>query len=337
MPDLNPILQRPECATPHSGARVTVWILSFGSIGTMLGFLYGLAPMHVLGAYLLVPSLVGIGAIWLWRHRAHDQAFHTLMLVGLWGGIWGTLGYDLARVPLHYLGLNPFPPIRSYGMFVTGAQHATLTSDLAGTLYHFSNGVTFAWMYVLVMSRRHFAWAVLWGLVLETLAVVTPFGSVYGIRTAYVALGVAYFAHLFYGLPLGWACEDPQRALHALRSRRLKVASLVTLGLVAAFLTTAYEKPWRAPEIEVGEIVLGPDAIYRGWTRVPVDGQLTVTNAADSPLEIELRGVAPERVLAAGESWSPKLPTAGLFQLVVYGRTWRSAFLSVERDGFPLP
>jgi hypothetical protein len=327
----------PEGRAPHFGARVAVWFLSFGSIATMLGFLYGFAPMHVLGAFLLVPSLVGIGVVWLWRSRSGDDAFHTLMLIGLWGGIWGTLGYDLARVPLHYLGLNPFPPIRSYGMFVTGAQHATLTSDMVGTLYHFSNGVTFAWMYALIMSRRNFGWAVLWGLVLETLAVLTPFGSVYGIRTAYVALGVAYFAHLFYGLPLGWACENPKRTLQALKSRRLKVASLVTLGLVAVFLSTAYEKPWRAPEVGVGEIVVGPDAIYRGWTRVPVGGRLMIINAADMPLEVELRGVEPQFTLAPGQGWSPTLEEPGLFQLVVLGRPWRSAFVSVERDGYPLP
>lgn len=289
--------------------------------------------MWALGAFATVPSLVVlVGAHALARRRGHVELDRALT-VGVLGGWWGTLGYDLIRVPLHFVGLNPFPPIRSYGMFLLDAPNATWLSDLVGVGYHFSNGLTFGVLFAAVMAGRHWGWGVLWALVLEGIAVATPFGAVYGIRAAAVPLALAFFAHLYYGAPLGLAARNPQRTLDWLAKRRAMIhggAALLTV-IVVAFLVLAWE-PVGASRPAPGTVDLGPDAIVSGWTRVDARAPVRLHNSSAAPLVWRI--AARSGSLAPGESTELSLPV-GIHRVAVDERAWRSAGIIVERDGYP--
>lgn len=303
--------------------RAACFIACFGSIWTLLGFLYGIAPMHWLGVGLLLPSMAWLLGSWWWAARGGDEALAEAFWIGSVGGLWGTLGYDLIRVPLHFLGLNPFAPIRSYGMYLTNAPESLWWSDLAGALYHFSNGWSFGVMYALVMRGRHVGWAVVFALVLETFAYGTAYGTVYGLRTAPMVLAIAYFAHLYYGLPLGWVVADPARARAAWQTpwKRAVTAALtvsVIAVLVGGWPRHAEQRPGR---LHASEATLTP-----GWLRVPV-GQTVHVDGLESGVLI-----SGDKALGTGPL---RFDQPGLVPIQVQDGSQRSMVISVELDGFP--
>ena len=313
-------------------AAWAAFLLSFGSIAMLLAAMWRVAPMHV-GALLFgLPSVLALAALFVWARRRGHVALDRAMVAGVWGGLWGTLGYDLIRIPFHLAGFNPFQPIRSYGMFVLDAPHATVWTDLAGALYHASNGLTFGVMYAMVATRRRWAWAILFALLLETGAVFTPFGAVYGLRANVTALAIAYFAHIYYGFPLGLAVNDPERLTRWVRRPRVVVATVAASVAVLAFLVGAWEPP-AAARPAPGVVELGPDAIVSGWTRVPVDAPLVLQNADDAEVSWRLGGKSG--TLMPGGRAELSFGSAGMLQLVVTDRPWRSAMVAVERDGYP--
>jgi hypothetical protein len=84
--------------------------------------------------------------------------------------------------------------------------HYSLTTQIVGWLYHFSNGATFGVMYVAMIgnpTRRHWAWAVLMALALEIGMLLTPYPQVFNIpvTTRFVMITVA--AHAIFGVGLG--------------------------------------------------------------------------------------------------------------------------------------
>jgi hypothetical protein len=163
---------------------------------------------------------------------------------------------------------------------------------------------------------------------------VTPFGAIYHLRTNAMALFIAYFAHLYYGFPLGAAVGKPEWLAEWVRGPRRGtwiVTSLATIGVVG-FLTTSFEPPF-APRPPPATVDLGPDAIVSGWTRVPVGTPLVVRNRAAAPVTWSLDGEGG--TLEPGATATVTSPNTGIHQLKAEGTGWRSAFVSVERDGYP--
>ncbi len=312
------------------------WIACFGSIWTMLGHTAGIAPFWVLGWALLAPSLAIVaGAWWLAARRGHTE-LALAMRIGVWGGVWGTVGYDLVRIPLHLLGMNPFAPIRSYGLYLANAPSATTLTDWLGALYHFSNGITFGILYVLIMRGRNLWWGVLWGLVLEALAIVLPFGEVYGVRHAPMVMFVAFFAHVYYGLPLGGAARNPEETralLDGPHRGRVLGATVLATAAVIAFLTFAWEGPGSTPPPRVLEV--GPDALRSGWTRVQVGEPLALRSRADAEIRLVFPKDGRAVDLAPGGDHALIFDEPGIYQVVAPTTGWRSAFVSVERGPYP--
>lgn len=315
-------------------AAAAAWLLSFGSIVALLGWLGGIAPMWWLGLLASLPTFVALGVLAVHARGALRETLHA----GLWGGLWGTLGYDLVRVPVHLAGLNPFAPIRSYGVYLLDAPHATAATDLLGVAYHLSNGLTFGVLYAIPMRGRSPGWGLAWGLALESLAVATPFGAVYGIRDAPVALVVAYAAHLWYGLPLGLACRDPAglaRRLEGGLGARVGVASALALGAFVAWFLFAWEPPG-AVRPASGIVAMGPGSAISGWTRVDAGTPVRLENHDGAPLQWAIAGVGEGR-LGPGEHAVVALPRPGIFVLSVRDRGWRSAAVSVDEPACACP
>ncbi|MFO1485067.1 MAG: hypothetical protein U1F71_17035 [Verrucomicrobiaceae bacterium] len=315
---------------------------SFGSIALLLGQLYRCGSMNRLFWVVGLPCIVIMACSW-WRGvKAGDTEFLLRLKAGLVGGLLGTLGYDLVRIPLHCMGLNPLTPIRHYGVWITGGDHSTWLTDLAGLAYHFSNGITFAWMYALAACRRHGAWAVVWALVLETLAVFCVFGEVFAIRTAYDVLTVAYAAHLFYGAPLGWACRRPEQALAWFQPLARRGGAWMTgLGMLALALWFPFAWQPSAPNHtnKPGEVAVGPDAIRPGILDLNAGSIVMLRNEAPEPVKLihrrpGKRAVAVDEILLETQGTHPlRLQDSGIHQLLAPGRPWRSIFISVQSNG----
>jgi hypothetical protein len=326
--------------TSQLARRILFWLLCIASIGVLLGHLYALAPMSQLGLFLLLPCTILMASIWVHAHRANDKDFTLRVKAGLLGGLWGTMGYDLVRIPLHFAGQNPFTPIRAYGTWLVGADYSTLWSDTVGFLYHLSNGITFGWIFAILMFRRHWAFAVAWGVVLETLAVATAFGEVFAIRTAYSTLVVAYVAHLFYGYPLGRICAKPEQSLasiHPLSVTSKGWATLALPPLVMVWFITAWQPIGNQPSLKSAQIELGPDAVYPGWSDLEFGKPVEVVNRFPETTELTIRhpgpsGMTEERIeLAANETRSIDLTPVGIHQLLLREKRFRSVFVSVRR------
>src|SRR5579862_2740791 len=112
------------------------------------------------------------------------QRLCRAVMMGLAGGIVAAIAYDLFRLPFVFssvLGIErvvpPLPLFKvfpQFGAMILGQERAqpsySLTAQLIGWAYHFSNGATLGVIYLALIgdaSRRHWAWAVLLALGLE--------------------------------------------------------------------------------------------------------------------------------------------------------------------------
>ena len=148
--------------------------------------------------------------MWLWARRARDSDLLLCLRAGLLGGIWGTIGYDLVRVPFHLAGQNPFVPIRAYGVWITGAAASSPLTDVVGLAYHASNGITFGVMYMALVgdaSRRSWWWAVAFATLLELAMLVTPYTTFFGIHPTTRFVIVTFAAHAIFGVALGLSAK----------------------------------------------------------------------------------------------------------------------------------
>lgn len=187
------------------GLRAAVAVAGLLPVAALLAWVTGLGPFHVWFLATGVPALVVlVGLAALAAHRA--DRFPTLrraMVAGALGGLVGTIGYDLFRIPFIIGGLRLFAPLDSYGMLLADAATSSPLTGFLGWSFHLTNGIGFGLAYAMVALGRRARWAVVWGFFLETVTVVTPFADVYGLRGKWGLIGIAYAAHVAYGLPLG--------------------------------------------------------------------------------------------------------------------------------------
>lgn len=318
--------------------RTLLGIASLGSIACLLGHLYAIAPMSVWARFCFVPAILVVAMTWVWAWRARDEDLLLRARAGLVGGLWGTIGYDWIRVPMHAIGQNPFAPMRAYGVWIAGVSQSSPATDLLGALYQFSNGLSFGLVYAMMGMRWPWLAAVAWGLVLETLAVVTPFGQVFAIRYAPTALVVAYVGHLFYGVPLGRVCRNAalhrKPTLYSGHSHAWLMAALALAFL--SWFVSAWQPVRNAPP-PARTIQVGPDAIYPGWTDDSVGAELTIVNASPDSVAVRVRHSSSPadsgRMLRLAPRGAARfaLEHPGVYQLLAPGRAWRSVFVSARR------
>ena len=131
------------------------WCMSFSSILILLLHLDGTVDMASGAWFILFPAAIIMTFILVRAYRLRDREFLRRIFLGFWGGLIGTLGYDVFRIPFHYAGMNVFSPIYAYGMWICGFEQATTVSDIVGFTYHLSNGITFGWIYSILLDRPH--------------------------------------------------------------------------------------------------------------------------------------------------------------------------------------
>lgn len=249
--------------------RAVTALAGGSSVLALLAWVYKLAPFQRAFVALSLPCLALLGVLAV--HARRSPALADLLAAGVAGGLVGTIGYDLFRIPFVVAGLRMLAPIDSYGVLLLDASESSPWTGTAGWSFHLLNGVGFGITYAALArpERRHWAWAVAWAMVLETATVATPFGRVYGIAGQGDLLFIAYAAHVAYGVPLGlivqrWA-PSPRAALRALA------------GAVAVLI--AWQHPWSSPAADrAGRAAPGPSTTVVAerfrpeWVRVHPGG-----------------------------------------------------------------
>lgn len=175
------------------------------NVAPLLAWVSDLGSFHLWFLFVTVPALLIVGGVALFtalRPEA-DPYLRRAIVAGSLGGLIGTIGYDVFRIPFILGGLRLFAPIDSYGVLLTNAHASSGLTDFAGWTYHFTNGIMFGIAFAVVALGRKWPWAVLWGLVLETATIVTPFIDSYNLRGKWNLIVIAYLAHVAYGVPLG--------------------------------------------------------------------------------------------------------------------------------------
>jgi hypothetical protein len=118
--------------------------------------------------------------------------------------------------------------------------------------------------------------------------VFTPFASYYGLSGKWHLIGLAYAAHIPYGLAVGIACENPGRTDAKAREVVRRAPAAVALIVTAAGLLV-WQRPWStAGGVEAGDAVApGPSAVIRDgrlspeWVRIAPDACAVIRNDDD--------------------------------------------------------
>lgn len=315
------------------GWRVLCFLLCVPSGGALLAKVYGVLDMQNGTLLVALPCCLALIGIWLWAKRTGRNSLAEALAIGCLGGLLGTLAYDVVRIPPLLAGQRIFAPISSYGVWIADAGSSSRWTELLGWSYHFSNGLTFGIMYTLWLRKRHWAWAILWGLVLETIALVSPFGRIFYLVGNYQAIGIAYFGHIAYGLPLGWLAyrwEETDAWLSQLPTRRMMQFLLIVCAAIAwlIFWPTHVQQDAR---VTAGEFRIEGNRLNPDWLRLPRNGSIQVFNPEAQEVTVVVRQTNARHRLASQAKEMISFPQPGIYQLFVEtSRQTRSSFVIVE-------
>ena len=318
---------------PRWSYRLGVVVLSGGSIAALLADVFGIAPMWKVFWFASVPSMVVLIAIA--AARPVNAELRRRIRVGAVAGAVGTLGYDLVRIPFALAGQRVFAPIESYGILIADASASSGLTSTLGWLYHLSNGVTFGVAYAVVAARRHWAWGVAWALILESVAVFSPFAVRYGLAGQVVPIAIAYGAHLFYGYPLGRMVQRLDQVDTQLR--RLGRHTVAVTLVVAALGIVVWHRPWTSSLAEreaaglttpgAPATVVSRDRFAPEWLRVTArSGESCVVIANRSGVRYE----TPYGVVEADGTSRLCFGAPGVYRVRLGSRPYSGGFVYVS-------
>jgi len=312
--------------------RLACFLACTTSVGALLAKLYGVASMRLATFAVALPCSLALIAVWAWSSRSGDEQLASELEIGFVGGLLGTIAYDLSRVPFALAGQRIFAPISAYGVWILDADSSSRFTEVTGWLYHFLNGISFGVMYALYMRNRHWPWGILWGVMLETIALLTPFFRVFGLSRNPYATGIAYFGHIFYGLPLGWLVyrwNETQQQLRATTPANKWMLLIFACVPIAwtLFSPMNVRKDARANsgEFQVEGRLLNPD-----WVRIERGQEVGVFNP-DEEVSVRVKQTNFAKAIKTGQREAFSFPEMGIYQIFVEtsGRT-HSSFVLVE-------
>jgi hypothetical protein len=250
------------------------FVLASSSILSLLIYFSGWMSMAQACGWLLVPSIGLLGLLALGRGEG-AVAFRAVLARGLWAGSFATLAYDLVRMPLAHAGAPVFKAISYFGTLLLNVPRPTMASEIVGWSYHLSNGLGFAVMYALLFARASAVTAVVWGVLLEVLMLLTPYAEIFGYGRSAGFIAVSMGAHVCYGLGLWASMRYLSRRSAEVRPLRTRERGLMAgawmAGPVALALIAADFHNLHASSIPTSPPSdLGPD-LYVTWNVPEVD------------------------------------------------------------------
>jgi len=316
--------------------RLGLFLLGGTSVASLLAWVMGVASFSTTFLLVTLPGQVGLVAMALAIRRRAPEV-RTLLVAGLLGGLMGTLAYDLVRVPFVMAGFRVLAPIDSYGVLAAGAQTSSAWTGLLGWSFHFANGIGFGIAYAMLAPRRAWTWGIAWGLLLETVTIVTPFATTYGLvggrsGTNWFAIGIAYAAHVPYGAAVGIAVQRRRDLVGSLAPPGRPTVPLVILLVVVGLVQ--WQAPWRSGLSTEGAAAAdGPSAVvvdgvfHPEWLRVAVNGCVTLVNRDPQAWSI---GLGDDTVTLAPGATSMCFPDAGVHRVRTSERPYAGGFVIVD-------
>jgi hypothetical protein len=213
--------------------RSGVFLLAATSIACLLSEFYGFCPMRLFTLAIFAPALL-ILTIWSALDFQKERHLAPAVLLGAVAGILAAISYDLFRLPFVFSRawgldhvvppLNLFRVFPAFGAMILGQAYPqpaySLSAQLLGWAYHFSNGLTFGIMYMALIRRpttRNWPWAIVMAVGFEIGMLATPYTKAFGIPLTSTFVWVTLSAHLIFGVVLGLACQRMWPRFAALR------------------------------------------------------------------------------------------------------------------------
>ena len=210
--------------------RLIAFLLASTSIWCLLADFYGLCPMRPFAIFILLPASVALFALAVYARTLGDLSWWRGVYIGAAAGLLAAVAYDLFRlpfvfaVPLHIKSVVPpmnlFKVFPRFGAMLLGQpieQPAySLSAQLLGWVYHFSNGLTLGIMYTAMIGegmKRSWGWAVLFAAGLELAMLFTPYPRVFHIPLTRNFVIATLCAHIIFGIFLGLLVRSFYRRL----------------------------------------------------------------------------------------------------------------------------
>lgn len=193
-----------------TGSRAVVFLTASLSFAVLLGHLWGLAPMHRSGWWVLPPA-AALLACSAWRHRAlgcrSADSPATWVITGAGVGIAAAAAYDLYRLPFVLGGAPLFKVFPRFGEMLLNTAEPRWAVHAVGWAYHFSNGAALGIMFLTLVAgpRRPpiVVSGVLWALAVEAALLLSPYAQFFGFAVNGRFLFYTISAHAVFGLCLG--------------------------------------------------------------------------------------------------------------------------------------
>jgi hypothetical protein len=208
--------------------RVLVFTLAATSIWCLLAEMYHLVDMRTFFYSILLPSTALLYGVAILDRTRGDGRLWRAVILGTLGGLVGAIAYDVFRLPFVYsdvLGLDRigipqmplFKVFPRFGALILGQlieqPSYSLTAQLTGWAYHFSNGATFGVMFAAMYAgaqdaacgsaRRSITYATSMAVGIELCLLASPYTSFFGIPLTTSFVVVTIMAHLIFGVGLG--------------------------------------------------------------------------------------------------------------------------------------
>jgi len=219
--------------------RLLAFLLASLSVCSLLLYFFGIGRFGLIAPLLLAIETAGLLGLALAARTRGRRDLTGLLAAGLWAGCIATLAYDLVRVPLVHSRMPVFKAISYFGTLLLGIESESVASAALGWGYHLTNGVSFGLMYAALVRRPGAVTAVLWGIALEGVMLLTPYAEVFGYARDSRFVAVTLGSHAVYGLVL-WLALKWYAALCERWPRGSLVAGFIGVPVALALLAADF-------------------------------------------------------------------------------------------------
>lgn len=254
-------------------SRILIFCLGVLSIASLLLYFQGVSHFGYLVIVVAMVEILGYLLIYIYAHVTVRKELLRLLTAGIWAGGIATLAYDVVRVPIAYAGIPVFKAISYFGTVFLNVPTPTPISEAVGWAYHLSNGISFGLMYVALVSKPGPITAVMWGMTLEGIMLLTPYAEVFGYRRDAKFLAITIGAHAVYGLVLWLALRAAARAEFRWTLKPL-VAGFVGVPLGLAVMAADFHHRYASHLPPSPPAYIGPH-LYTTWD-VPEPDRIVV-------------------------------------------------------------
>ncbi len=208
-------------ATEHAllGLRAVASICALTSLAALVAHIAGVLPMVYFLTFFGVPAFLFLLALAAFANHLDASGFVTCLVVGVAGGVAGTIAYDGVRLLLQHsviFNYDGFAAILIFGSWITGKATTTWQAALAGWIYHYWNGISFGIFYLLLAGKRRWWYGVGYGLVIEA-CMLGLFPIFLRITNKVDFIVLSMIGHVGYGAVLGWVAERYGRSWERVR------------------------------------------------------------------------------------------------------------------------